>query len=140
MTKKSKNLGGRPKIEIDIEQVADYCEAWCTEEEICGFLRVDIKTLTARLKDAGYEGFSQFYKKHSSSGRMSVRRAQLQAAVEDRNATMLIWLGKQKLGQRDQEKEPRSVENEAKIPSGVERLDQDSVVEIFNILKRSQGR
>jgi len=44
---------------------------------------------------------------------IALRAAQMQVAVQDRNATILIWLGKQYLGQTDQglrpePKEPRS--------------------------------
>jgi hypothetical protein len=34
-------------------------------------------------------------------GRATLRRAQWQAAVSDKNPTMLVWLGKQLLGQQD---------------------------------------
>jgi hypothetical protein len=34
-------------------------------------------------------------------GRATLRRAQWQAAVTDKNPTMLVWLGKQLLGQQD---------------------------------------
>ena len=45
-------------------------------------------------------GFSDIYKKLSSTGKMSLRRQQFKSA-ENGNVTMQIWLGKQWLGQTD---------------------------------------
>ena len=36
---------------------------------------------------------------------MSLRRAQFRAAIEDKNITMQIWLGKQYLGQREPDRQ-----------------------------------
>lgn len=147
MSKKSKNLGGRPKIEIDIKLAGELCKINCTRDEICKVLKVDDETLNARLKDAGYDSFSTFFEEKAFDSTISKRRKiarveeeQFNSAIEDRNPTILIWLGKQYLGQRDHEKELRIVEKEVKVPSGVEELDQESVIEIQNIFKRNKER
>jgi len=106
MSKKKKNPVGRPKAEIDLELVKKLCSMQCTAEEIASFLNVDADTLDARLKDAGYANFSEYYKKNSSGGKISLRRSQWKSST-DGNVTMQIWLGKQYLGQKDQpEQEP----------------------------------
>lgn len=46
------------------------------------------------------EKFSGLYKAGMDKGRMSLRRHQWRA-LEEGNSTMLVWLGKQYLGQRD---------------------------------------
>lgn len=94
------NPNGRIPIKIDILLVQKYCEHRCTQEEICEFLDVNHETLTARLKDAGYANYSQFYKIHSVGAKMSLRRLQWEAA-ELGSVPMLIWLGKQILGQKE---------------------------------------
>ena len=100
------NLGGRPRVEIDLELVKKLCSIQCTAEEIASFLEVDADTLNARLKDAGYGGFSEYYKKNSVGGKISLRRSQWKSSTNG-NVTMQIWLGKQYLGQKDQpEQEP----------------------------------
>ena len=57
-------------------------------------------TLNRRLQERGYANFEDFLKKHNSEGKMSLRRMQWQAA-ENGNSTMLVFLGKQYLGQKD---------------------------------------
>ena len=48
------------------------------------------------------DNFEALYKKHQGEGKASLRRAQWKAA-QDGNPTMLVWLGKQMLGQRDKQ-------------------------------------
>lgn len=100
LPQKPKNPGGRPKILIDIEQAKSLCRIGCTRDEICDFLEVDDETLSSRLKEAGYDSFSTFYKKHSAAVKVSVRRYQLKAAAQ-LQPSILIWLGKQCLGQKE---------------------------------------
>lgn len=95
-----KNKVGRPKIEIDFETVKRLCELHCTEAEICDFLMIDEETLTSRLKDLGYKNFSEYFKKHQGKSKISLRRLQWKAAMKG-SVPMLIWLGKQYLGQKD---------------------------------------
>jgi hypothetical protein len=95
-----KNSVGRPIIEIDLDMVEKLCSIQCTAEEIAYSLGVSEDTLDLRLKDAGYANFTEFYKKYSSGGKISLRRSQWKSA-DGGNVTMQIWLGKQHLGQRD---------------------------------------
>ena len=97
---KAKNKGGRPRYEIDYKTLDGLCEIMCTQDEITHLLKVDHKTLTAALVRDGHEGFSQYYKKKSADGKKSLRRVQYEKAIEG-NTTMLVWLGKQLLDQKD---------------------------------------
>ena len=92
--------GGRPRKEINIEQLRAMVRIQCTAEECAGVFGCSADTLDRRLKEEGYAGFADFYKSYSDEGRVSLRRAQWQAA-QNGNPTMLIWLGKQMLGQKD---------------------------------------
>ena len=67
-------------------------------------------TLNRRLKERNYENFEDFYKKHNDEGRMSLRRMQWSAA-ENGNSTMLVWLGKQYLNQKDKQEQTISGEH-----------------------------
>jgi hypothetical protein len=94
---------GRPRIELsdaDFEKITAMVRIQCTQEEICQVMKMSIDTLDRRLKERGEENFAGFYKKNQDEGRASLRRAQWKAA-QDGNPTMLVWLGKQHLGQRD---------------------------------------
>jgi hypothetical protein len=95
--------GGRPPFELsdsDFDKLISMIRIQCTQVEICGIFGVTDKTLNEALKKRGEPGFSELYKKHQDEGKASLRRAQWQAA-QNGNPTMLVWLGKQMLGQRD---------------------------------------
>jgi hypothetical protein len=86
--------GGRPRFEIDYEAVKKLAALQCTQVEVASFLGCHVNTL---LKD---EKFMEIYKSGIDNGKMSLRRHQWKA-LEDGNTTMLVWLGKQYLGQRE---------------------------------------
>ena len=90
----------RPLIPIDWEQVDKMCAIQCTGEEIANVLSVDYDTLASACKREQSCSFSDYIKQKKSSGRMSLRRKQYTTAM-DGNATMLVWLGKNWLGQTD---------------------------------------
>lgn len=94
--------GGRPRVEIDMEQLRNLARIHATAEEAADFLGVSPDTIDRRLKEAGEGGFAEFYKRHQGAGRASLRRAQWQVA-QNGNPTMLIWLGKQYLDQTDKQ-------------------------------------
>ena len=92
------NKGGRPKKTIDYELVEKLAHIQCTQDEVANILNITRATLA---KD---EVFIQTYKKGLENGKTSLRRFQWKAA-EKGNTTMLIWLGKQYLGQKEPKQE-----------------------------------
>ncbi len=98
--------GGRPKKQIDYKMVATLAEAFCTQDEIASHLNVSTRTLQ---RDAE---FCRIYKQGIDKVKVSLRRRQLASAMSGSN-TMLIWLGKQYLGQSDKvETKDETVNNE----------------------------
>lgn len=89
-----KNKGGRPKKVLDYEMIDKLSMIQCTQDEIASCLGVNVKTLRADDK------FLELYKKGQEKGRMSLRRYQFECAKKG-NSAMLVWLGKQYLGQKD---------------------------------------
>ena len=87
---------GRPKKKIDYELVGKLAAIQCTEIEIAGILDISERTLQ---RDAE---FCRIYSLKKDSGKASLRRMQWKKA-EEGNATLLIWLGKQYLGQTDKQ-------------------------------------
>lgn len=85
---------GKPSIVIPYEQVRKLARLQCTQQEIADYLDISVDTLQ---RD---ERFMELYRRGMNHGRMSVRRAQYRAMLQG-NQTMLVWLGKQYLGQRD---------------------------------------
>ncbi len=99
----AKRKTGRPRIEITEEQwrmIEAACKIQCTGEEIAGMLGIDYDTLATRVEDKYSLSFSEYIKRHAAGGKASLRRMQWKSA-EAGNATMLVWLGKQNLGQTD---------------------------------------
>ena len=83
---------GRPKKELDTKLIERLSSIFCTNEEIASVVECHADTLA--------DNFSEYLKKGRSRGKMSLRRMQFEKA-QTGNTTMLIWLGKQMLGQKD---------------------------------------
>lgn len=93
---------GRPRKEIDWEEVDKLLAIHANEEEVAGWFECSVDTIYNRcLEDHGMN-FSEYYKQKRSTGRISLRRKQFQTAMNG-NVSMLIWLGKQWLGQVDKQ-------------------------------------
>ena len=93
---------GRPKIEIDYEEFEKLCGLQCTLVEIAGWFLCSEDTIEARCKDHYGKTFAEIYKEKSAGGKISLRRHQF-AAAEKGNTGLLIWLGKQYLGQKERQ-------------------------------------
>jgi hypothetical protein len=100
MAKRGPKGPSKPMSDEEYEKLIAMIRIQCTQEEICGIYEMSIDTLNRRISERGDENFAGLYKKHSDEGKASLRRSQWKKAQEG-NATMLIWLGKQMLGQRD---------------------------------------
>lgn len=84
----------RPKkYNIDTKQVESLAGFGCTNKEIASFFGC-----SADLIEKSY---SEFMTKGREKGKIRLRQWQMKAA-EKGNVTMLIWLGKQMLGQKEQ--------------------------------------
>jgi len=92
--------GGRPRLTFDLRQVEDLGKIQSTHSELAAVLGVSIETVKRRLK--GDPEFCAAYEKGLENGKSSLRRIQWKAALGG-NVVMQIWLGKQYLGQRDQQ-------------------------------------
>lgn len=97
---KTKNPGGRPKREIDFETVDKLCQLQCTGEEIASFIGVAYSTLAERVKADFGISFQEYISQKREGGKVSLRRAQWNTALNG-NHSMLIWLGKQYLDQKE---------------------------------------
>ena len=92
------NKGGRPRKEIDAKLVEQLASIQCTDEEIAAICGVSHDTLLRRKNDDPV--FLEAIEQGRAKGRVSLRRLQWKAANSG-NPTLLIWLGKQILGQSD---------------------------------------
>jgi len=83
---------GRNKVVISPEEVFKLAAIGCKDREICDWFGVDENTLNYNFKVELLTG--------RESLKQSVRKKQIEVALSG-NPTMLIWLGKQILGQSD---------------------------------------
>lgn len=102
---------GRPRIKIDVEEFKKLCTMQATLEEIAGWFGCSEDTIERWCKRELKMCFADAFKRFSSGGKISLRRKQFHVAM-DGNATMLIFLGKQYLGQSDKVDAVAHVENE----------------------------
>lgn len=98
-----KDKRGRPCRFFDKQQFEQLCQMLCTRKEIAEFFECDEDTINNWCKREYGKTFKEVYKEKSVKGKISMRRAQYKAGVEDGNVTMLIWLGKQYLEQTDKQ-------------------------------------
>lgn len=101
MTKNKKRMG-RPLIAINWELAEKLAYIQCTGEEIAATLSINYDTLERRCRtDLGMR-FTEWFKKHSESGKCSLRRSLWKMATSDKpNPALAIWLSKNYLGMKD---------------------------------------
>ncbi|TAK56605.1 MAG: hypothetical protein EPO24_11100 [Bacteroidetes bacterium] len=77
---------------IDEKTVEQLAAIFCTKEEIASVVGCSVETLNERFVDA--------LKRGKDKGKASLRRKQWES-IENGNITMLVWFGKQFLGQTE---------------------------------------
>ena len=92
-------MAGRPRTEIDPDELRKLLKLHCTIAEISAFFSCNRRTIERRMSES--PEFAEIIEHGRSDGMLSVRRKQFEI-MEGGNPTMAIWLGKQLLGQRDQ--------------------------------------
>jgi hypothetical protein len=94
-------LPGRPKLVIDWAIFDQLCQIQTTLAELASWFDCSDDTIENAVKEHSGMRFSEYFKLKAGKGKASLRRRQFQKALEG-NPTMMIWLGKQYLGQTDQ--------------------------------------
>ena len=93
-TKKKKSVGRPKKYNLDTKQVEQLAGYGCTDTEIASFFGCDESLIRKSYSDSVAKG--------KDSGKIRLRQYQWSAAKKG-NVAMLIWLGKQILGQSDKQ-------------------------------------
>ena len=90
----------KSKIEFNLEALESLCRLNCTHAEIAAYFNVSLKTVERRYKEE--PDFAAAVDRGKATGRLSLRRKQIEL-VDNGNASMAIWLGKQLLNQTDKQ-------------------------------------
>jgi hypothetical protein len=95
---------GRPRAEIDWKVVDDYLECGCSGAEIAARLGISGDALYNRVEEEFKTNFSAYSQQKKQSGEVLLKKAQFDKAIgrtEHGDNTLLIWLGKTRLDQRE---------------------------------------
>jgi len=84
---------GRNKTVIPEEQVAQLAQYHCTNKEMADFFDVPLQTFVDNFRD--------IITKNRLITKQRLRKAQLDLALNKHDKTMLIWLGRNMLGQSE---------------------------------------
>lgn len=84
----------KPRKHLDLELIENLASIGCTQDEIAAVCNCTARTLRTRAADQMAVGHEKM--------KVSLRRWQY-AKAKDGNVAMLIWLGKQYLGQTERQ-------------------------------------
>jgi hypothetical protein len=113
------------RTKIDLVELEKLCTLSCTDEEIAAWFGTSTRTIERRRNEPK---FAEIMARGKAKGRISIRRMQMKL-LEQGNATMGIWLGKQLLGQRDQ------VANEVRLPLPPQKTARELRAELEAYIK-----
>lgn len=105
----------RPLIKIDWDMVDHYLMAACNGSEIAALLGCSADTLYNRCAQEKGVTFTAYAQEKKQKGDSILRAAQYKKAIKGDN-TMMVWLGKNRLNQKDRET--------TDIPQNDKKLDQ----------------
>jgi len=92
----------RPRKELNWNELDKLCAIHATRKEIADWFEVSEDTIERRCQEEFGISFASYYDQKAVNGKMSLRRKQYEQAMGG-NTTMLLWLGKQYLGQSDKQ-------------------------------------
>lgn len=99
---------------INWEEFDKLCALQCTLDELCSWFDCSEDTIERHVKKHSGMRYADYFKLKRGKGRISLRRRQFEAAMSG-DKTMLIWLGKQYLGQTDKQDVEFSSPSEIKV-------------------------
>ena len=114
--------------EIDLSELEKLAGLQCTDEEVAAWFGVSTRTIERRRLEPE---FAEVMTRGKAKGRISVRRMQMKL-LEEGNATMGVWLGKQILGQADQISVANSFQVAIMLPRTEPQLELDRVIDLEN--------
>lgn len=96
----------KPLIPIDWKRADELLTAGCLGTEVAAYFGMHPETLYDRVKLEKGIAFSEYSAKMKSNGEAKLREAQYNKALgatEKGDNTLLIWLGKTRLNQKEQD-------------------------------------
>ena len=132
-TKKQVKNVGRPKIVLNLEELERLSRLNCTMPEISAYFDIPLRTLEDKFTNE--LDVRKAIEKGRATGKLSLRRRQIQIMEETNNPTMAIWLGKQLLGQTDKQEIIQEINIEDRKVLDISRLTDDDLNNLERTLK-----
>ena len=114
---------------IDWDKVDQLIMAGCNIVQVAASIGVHRDTLYKKCEEEKKTTLSAYHEEKRSSGDSLLLAAQYHKAIKDKNPTMLIWLGKQRLQQKE------SLED--KINKDIEKKFDDKMDQVLALLSVS---
>lgn len=95
----------KKSYKLDVDLIAKLASIMCSYEEIAMIMNTSVDNLKKRYKD--------IIEKGRAEGKKSLRRKQMEVALEKGDVRMLIFLGKNYLDQKDT---PTDTESQDPLP------------------------
>lgn len=115
---------GRPKSDIDWIMVDKLLEAGCSGAEIAANIGINPATLYDRCQSDHKKMFSEYSQEKQSKGDSLLKKAQFDKALTGDN-TILIWLGKCRLKQKEHQDEIIKAEVESAYLKLMKQMEKD---------------
>lgn len=109
MTEQKKTT--RPLSQIDWKVANELLEAGCYGTEVASFFGIHEDTFYKHVVRQYGMGFTAYMQLKRAKGDSILRATQFEVAVKGKDKAMLIWLGKQRLNQREPEALTKDPEN-----------------------------
>jgi hypothetical protein len=94
---------GRPKAKIDWIKAGEMLAAGCDGVQLAAYFAIHPDVLYRRCEEDLKIGFTEFLRTKRSKGDAQLLTTQFELALKEKDRTMLVWLGKQRLGQREKQ-------------------------------------
>jgi|TARA_R110002012_G_scaffold161023_1_gene323161 hypothetical protein len=133
--KKPSKKVGRPKINLNLEELERLSRLNCTMPEISAYFDIPLRTLEDKFTNE--QDVRKAIEKGRATGKLSLRRRQIQIMEETNNPTMAIWLGKQMLGQTDRQEIIQDINIEERKVLDISRLTDDDLNYLERTLKHA---
>jgi hypothetical protein len=114
-------MAGRPEKPIDWDLVDKYIMAGCLGTEIAPHFDVHVNTLYDRLLEKYNCNFTEYSRIKRCQGLSLIRYKQFEKALDGDN-TMLVWLGKNCLKQRENPESENTEMEEKKLETALNLL------------------
>lgn len=106
------NVQGRPRTPLNWDDIGRQCSLGMSASDIADIYGCSKETIYDRCKADLNITFTEFSREHKKKVDNMLLQTQLDKALVQKDNVMLLWLGKQRLGQSDNPKETEKAKSD----------------------------